>query len=357
MSPMRIETLKASLLAVGILAGCSAELFYTPTELRGVWALEEHDLTVSDSNTAETADPCLPLLFVCAHPGIAEPGRGPLMLQAVLGFTAAEIARAYVSSPAAIPKQLVRAKERIKANAIPFRVPDPEIRAERLSDVMEAIYGCYALCWLDGQEADSMQREAVYLSDLLASEMNDDPEVLGLSALLAFLHSRRAARLRDGCFVPLAEQPTEIWDHELVAAADLRLRQAFQLARPGRFRMEVAIQSVHAARARTGTTDWPALLSLYEGLIHFAPTLGAYVSQAAVVGEINGPEAGLSALEKRADPRLERFQPYWATRAHLLAGSGAIVEARDAYDRAISLAVSAGAKGGLATARAKLDQP
>jgi RNA polymerase sigma-70 factor (ECF subfamily) len=319
--------------------------------------IEDHDLTMPETQNAEYADPRLPLLFVCAHPGIAEPARGPLMLQAILGFTAAEIARAYVSSPAAMSKQLVRAKERIKANAIPFRVPKPMIRAERLSDVMEAIYGCYSLCWLDGPETDSMQREAVYLADLLATEMNDDPEVLGLSALLAFLHSRRAARLRDGRYVPLVEQLTELWDYDLIAAADMRLRQAFKHGRTGRYQIEAAIQSVHAARARTGTTDWSALLALYEGLIHFAPTMGAYVSQAAVVGGVHGAEAGLAALEKLADPRLEQFQPYWATRAHLLAGSGAIVEARDAYDRAISLAVSAGARGFLATARAKLDQP
>ena len=318
--------------------------------------IEDHDLSIPESRKAGNFDPRLPLLFVCAHPGIAEPARGPLMLQAVLGFTSAEIARAYVSSPTAMSKQLVRAKERIKANAIPFRVPEPEIRAERLSDVMEAIYGCYSLCWLDGLEADGMQREAVYLADLLATEMKDDPEVLGLSALLAFLHSRRAARLRDGCYVPLAEQPTELWDHDLSAAADMRLRQAFQLGRPGRFQIEAAIQSVHAARARTGMTDWPALLKLYEGLIHFAPTLGAYVSQAAVVGKIRGAEAGLAALEKPADPRLEQFQPYWATRAYLLGQSGAVAEARDAYDRAISLAVSAGARGFLVSARAKLDR-
>lgn len=317
--------------------------------------IEEHGLTVSDSNKVETEDPRLPLLFVCAHPGIAEPARGPLMLQAVLGFTAAEIARAYVSSPTAMSKQLVRAKERIKANAIPFRVPEAELRAERVPDVTEAIYGCYSLCWLDGPDAESMQHEAVYLADLLATEIGDDAEILGLSALLAFLHSRRSARLRDGCYVPLSEQSTELWDHDLIAAADMRLRQAFQLGLPGRFQIEAAIQAVHAARARTGTTDWLALLSLYEGLIHFAPTLGAYVGQASVVGEAHGAEAGLATLKKLADPRLDRFQPYWATRAHLLARSGAVLDARAAYDRAISLAVSAGARGFLVSARAKLD--
>ena len=317
--------------------------------------IEDHDVATCETRKAEQVDPRLPLLFVCAHPGIAEPARGPLMLQAVLGFTAAEIARAYVSSPAAMSKQLVRAKERIKANAIPFRVPEAELRAERVPDVTEAIYGCYSLCWLDRPDAESMQREAVYLADLLATEMGDNAEILGLSALLALLHSRRSARLRDGCYVPLSEQSTELWDHDLIAAAEMRLRQAFKLGLPGRFQIEAAIQAVHAARTRTGKTDWPSLLPLYEGLIHFAPTLGAYVSQASVVGEVHGAEAGLVTLEKLADPRLDRFQPYWATRAHLLAQSGAIAKSRDAYDRAISLAVSAGIRGFLVSARDKLD--
>jgi DNA-directed RNA polymerase specialized sigma24 family protein len=195
--------------------------------------IEDHDLTTPEALRTERNDPRLPLLFVCAHPGIAEPARGPLMLQAVLGFTAAQIARAYVSSPAAMSKQLVRAKDRIKANATPFRVPDTDLRSARLPDVTEAIYGCYALVWLDGPDADSIQREAVYLADLLATELGDDPEVLGLSALLAFLHARRAARLRDGRYVPLAEQSTELWDHDLIAAADTRVETGVPPRPPG----------------------------------------------------------------------------------------------------------------------------
>jgi RNA polymerase sigma-70 factor (ECF subfamily) len=253
-------------------------------------------------------------------------------------------------------KLLVRAKERIKANAIPFRVPETGPCAERLADVTEAIYGCYALVWLDGPAAESIQRGAVYLADLLATEIADDPEVLGLSALLAFLHARRGAWLRDRRYVPLTEQATEDWDHALIAAADQRLKQAFGLGRPGRFQIEAAIQAVHAARARTGVTDWPALQALYAGLIHFASTLGAVVSQAAVIGEVQGPKAGLAALSELADPRIQRFQPFWATRAHLLAQSGDTAGAEDAYARAISLTLSAPVREFLSAARARLAQ-
>ncbi|WP_200798015.1 RNA polymerase sigma factor [Roseivivax lentus] len=318
--------------------------------------VEAHALPVSGTPQAPQDDPRLALLFVCAHPGIAEAARGPLMLQAVLGFTAAEIARAFVASPAAMSKLLVRAKTRIKANAMPFRVPEGALRTERLRDVTEAIYGCYALVWREGPEADEMQREAVFLADLLATDMPDDSEVLGLSALLAFLHARRSARLDAGRYVPLPDQRTELWDHALIAAAEARLRQAFELGRPGRFQIEAAIQSVHAARVRTGKTDQTALAALYEGLVRIAPTLGAQVSRAAVLGALQGAQAGLAALDMIDDARLARFQPYWAARAHLLAQAGAVTEAREAYARAIALTHAPPERAFLASARAALMQ-
>lgn len=325
-------------------------------------AIEDHALALPADAQPQQPDPRLALLFVCAHPGIAEAARSPLMLQTVLGFTAAQIARAYVSSPAAMSKLLVRAKARIKANAIPFRVPEDALRSERLPDVTEAIYGCYSLVWRDGPEAEDIQREALYLADLLASLIPDDPEVLGLSALMGFLHARRDARLRDGLYVPLHQQQTELWDHGLIAAAETRLRGAFRHAGPdgqaiGRFQIEAAIQAVHAARARTGKTDWEALLPLHEGLARIAPTLGASVGRAAVIGEVHGLAAGLAALDMPCDPRLDRFQPYWATRAHLLAQAGEIEAAQAAYARAISLTLSPPVRAFLAAARVALAQP
>jgi RNA polymerase sigma-70 factor (ECF subfamily) len=318
--------------------------------------IEDHDLAMPQISKNHQTDPRLALLFVCAHPGIAESARSPLMLQTVLGFTAAEIARAYVSSPAAISRSLVRAKARIKANAIPFSIPERHQRGERLMEVAEAVYGCYSLVWLEGPEAESIQREAVFLADLLATEITDDPEVLGLSALLALLHSRRAARIKNGRYIPLTEQSTELWDTRLIEAANDRLKCAFAMGRPGRFQIEAAIQSVHAARISTGKTDWTALRSLYQGLIHFAPTLGAYVGQAAVIAEIEGADAGLDALNRLDDPRLDSLQPYWATRGHLLARQGSRSAAQEAYTRAISLTVSAPVRRFLINARDSLLQ-
>ena len=316
--------------------------------------IEEHILTTDETARDPIEDPRLGLLFVCAHPAISQTARTPLMLQTVLGFTAVEIARAYVGSPAAISKLLSRAKARIKANAIPFSVPDADLRADRLGDVTEAIYGCYALAWNEGPEREAVQREAVFLADLLASQIRDDAEVLGLSALLAMLHSRQAARLAGGVFVPLSEQNTDLWDHNLIAAADTRLRAAFQLGQPGRFQIEAAIQSVHAMRATTGKTDWTALLQLYDGLMTMAPTLGARTSRAAVVGELHGAAAGLEALDQISAERVSRFQPYWATRAHLLKKAGQWAAAEAAYRRAISLTHTGPARDFLEAARSQV---
>lgn len=301
--------------------------------------VEAHEIASDMPNpiNAVPDDPRLGLMFVCAHPAIAESARTPLMLQTVLGFTAEDIARAYVSSPAALSKLLSRAKARIKANAIPFEIPEGPALAERLSEVSEAIYGCYALVWTEAADARDMQREALYLADLLATQMPDIPEALGLSALLGFLHSRREARSRDGAYVPLDRQDTALWDHDLIAAARARLWQAFDLGQPGRFQIEAAIQSVHAARARSGQTNWAALYDLYQALIAMAPTLGAMVSQCAVIAQLRGPEAGLAMLNRLDDARVARFQPYWATRASLLEQAGRPSDAAAAYDRAISL--------------------
>nr|WP_246413637.1 DUF6596 domain-containing protein [Rubricella aquisinus] len=316
--------------------------------------IEEHDLAMEPSSPSLPADPRLALMFVCAHPAIGHSARTPLMLQAVLGFTAADIARAYVASPAALSKTLTRAKARIKANNIAFALPEPQDRPARLGEVIEAIYGCYALVWTQGPEADSIQREAVFLADLLATEMPDDPEVLGLSALLAFLHSRRDARQVAGHYVPLSEQDTARWDHGLIHAADARLKQAFALGAPGRFQIEAAIQAVHAARAQTGQTDWQALLALYTGLVHLAPTLGAEVGRAMVAGQVHGAQAGLAALDALSPAHVARFQPYWATRAHLLSEAGQPAAAEEAYRSAISLTHEAPARAFLMAARARL---
>jgi len=282
----------------------------------------------------------LALLFVCAHPAIDPAVRTPLMLQAVLGFDASQIARAFALPDAAMAQRLVRAKRRIRDARIPFVVPERGEMASRLTPVLEAIYGAYAIDFplVAGTELrDSLAAESQYLATVLAELLPDDPEVLGLAALISLSLARRAAHETSEEFVPLDEQDASRWDAALIAAGERYLHRASEMRRIGRFQLEAAIQSVHCARATSGVTDWGALRMLYAALLTIAPTLGARVAHAATVGRVDGAIAGLAALDAITDDAVQRFQPAWATRAHLLLEAGRVDDASTAYERAISL--------------------
>ncbi len=280
-------------------------------------------------------DDRLRLMFVCAHPAIDRALHTPLMLQTVLGLEADEIGRVFLVSPTAMAQRLVRAKRKIKATGIRFTLPDRSDMASRLGAVLEAVYGAYSADWIDG--ASDFSGEAIYLAQLIANLAPDEAEALGLSALLLFIHARRDARLADGVLVPLDEQDTGLWDQAVMEQASALLRRASALKAMGRFQLEAAIQSVHAARAHSGQTDWRALSQLYAGLNSLYPTIGGAVSLAAAVGRDAGPGAGLDILTKIDADAISTFQPAWAVRADLLRRAGQMNEARSAYDKAISL--------------------
>jgi len=299
----------------------------------------------------------LALLFVCAHPAIDPAVRTPLMLQTVLGFDADQIARAFAIPAAAMAQRLVRAKRRIRDARIPFVVPERGHMPERLAPVLEAIYGTYAIDFplVAGTEPrDSLAAESHYLATTLAELLPEEPEALGLAALISLSLAREPARGTAGEFVPLDEQDSSLWDAELIALGERLLHRARSLGGMGRFQIEAAIQSVHCARATTGVTDWDSLRTLHAALVAIAPTLGARVAHAAAVGRVEGAQAGLDALDTITDDAVQRFQPAWATRAHLLAEAGRAEAAAVAFERALSLTTDSGARRYLERRRAQL---
>lgn len=288
-------------------------------------------------------DDRLRLMFACAHPAIESSVRSPLILQAVLGFDAATIASAFLVSPATMGQRLVRAKSRIRETGIPFRVPERAELGERLDAVLEAIYAAFAEGWSDPAGTETRRRnlatEGIWLGRLVASLMPEEPEALGLLSLMLFAESRRAARRSaEGDFVPLAEQDCLLWDRALIDEAEALLSHAAAKGVIGRYQLEAAVQSAHAARRLTGRTDWVAIQELYDALLSIAGSPVVAINRAVAIAEAEGAVAGLAALYVLGDDkRLDEYQPYWAARAGLLARLGQVPQACEAYDRAIGL--------------------
>jgi len=292
---------------------------------------------------SEIPDQRLALMFACAHPAIDAGIRAPLILQVVLGLDAARIASAFLVSPVAMGKRLVRAKDKIRQAGIPFCIPGRDELPGRLDTVLGSIYAAFAEAWTDPGGADVARRdlteESLFLARLVAEMLPQEPEVLGLLALMLHAEARRRARRSaDGEYVPLAEQDPALWDWEMIKEAEALLLEASNLRSIGRYQLEGALQSAHVFRRRTGRPNWPEVLQLYDALWAISGSPVVAINRALAIAEIHGAGAALSAMPSvSADARLSEYQPYWATRAELLAKTHAHDQARQAYEVAIGL--------------------
>jgi RNA polymerase sigma-70 factor (ECF subfamily) len=291
----------------------------------------------------DVPDRRLALMFACAHPAIEAGIRAPLILQAILGLDAATIASAFLMSPAAMAKRLVRAKSKIREAAIPFGIPEREELPQRLDAVLAAIYTAFSEGWSDAAGTDSSRRdltsEAFFLARLVTELLPSEPEAIGLLALMLHAEARRSARRsEDGEYVPLAKQDPSRWDAEMIDEAEALLVRASAFRITGRYQLEAAVQSAHVYRCRTGRGNWEAVLQIYDALFTITGSPVVAINRALALAELYDAHAGLVAMpDHRGDGRLAEYQPYWAARAELLAKAGGREDSGQAYEVAIGL--------------------
>ena len=305
-------------------------------------------LAVGDDTPQDDArfpDERLKLMFVCAHPSLPAAMHAPLMLQAVLGLEAAQIANAFLVTPAAMAQRLVRAKARIKTDGLRFEDPAASDLPERIAPILEGIYAAYTIgsnaAAPLADEGAQLRPEAEFLARLVVSLLPDSAEARGLLALMLFCEARRGTQFdAQGRFVPLLDQDTAAWNDGLIREAEVCLWQAARLQQLGPLQLEAAVHSAHCQRAVTGSVPWEGIVSLYEALTSHYPSTGATIGHAAALGFAGHAPEGLRLLDSMPAAAIEGHQPYWVTRAHLLGVCGEPAQRHVALQRAAGLTQS-----------------
>jgi RNA polymerase sigma-70 factor, ECF subfamily len=280
-------------------------------------------------------DDRLRLIFTCCHPALSTEAQVALTLRLLGGLSTKEVARSFLVAEPAMAQRLARAKRKIKAARIPYRVPDDHDLPNRLRPVLAVVYLVYN-AGITSPTEPGLCSEAIRLARILATLMPDEPEVAGLLALLLLTESRRSSRTRpDGSLVLLGEQDRTQWDRAMIEEGQAIVRRCIRRNQPGTYQLQAAINAVHADAPTIEQTDWSQIIALYDQLLAVAPTPVVALNRAIAIGEVHGADAALALVDEL---NLDNYHPFHATRADLLRRLGRNSEAAAAYERGAAMA-------------------